>query len=63
MYDDLLEELMGKRDFYLYTIKHLEFRIMDNDGVNDAKKLLEITFEELRKIENEIQSILSKNFD
>ena len=63
MHDDLLEELMGKRDFYLYTIKHLEFRIMDNDGINEAKKLLEITFEELRKIENEIQSILSKDCD
>ena len=56
----VLEELLEKRDFYLYTIKHLEFRRIDESNPNETQKLMEMTFAELKKIENEIRNILNQ---
>ncbi len=56
-----IEELLEKRDFYLYTIKHLEFRSIDETNSDEIKKLIKITFEELKKVENEIRNILNQN--
>ena len=57
----LLEELLEKRDFYLYTIKHLEFKSFDDENPEETVKLMEMTFDELKKIENQIQNILNSN--
>jgi hypothetical protein len=56
----LLEELLEKRDFYLYTIKHLEFRKFDEPNSSETLKLMDATFEELKKVENEIRNILNQ---
>lgn len=58
MSEILLEELLEKRDFYLYTIKHLEFKNVVESDPNETQKLLNITFEELKKIQNEIGNLL-----
>jgi hypothetical protein len=57
----LLEELLEKRDFYLYTIKHLEFKKLDEQNSSDTLKLMNVIFEELKKVENEIQNLLKQN--
>lgn len=59
MSEYLLEELLEKRDFYLYTIKHLKFRSFDDESTNETQKLIDVTFEELKKIENEIRNLLN----
>lgn len=60
MCDIVLEELLEKRDFYLNTIKHLEFRRIDDQDSEDTQKLMNTTIEELKKIENEIRNRLTK---
>jgi len=57
----LLEELLEKRDFYLYTIKHLEFKSFDDEDPNETGKLMELTLDELKNIEIQIQKILNLN--
>ncbi|QUC65424.1 hypothetical protein NsoK4_04045 [Nitrosopumilus sp. K4] len=61
MSEILLEKLLEKRDFYLYTLKHLEFRGFDDEDSADTQKLMNMTIEELKKIENEIRIMLSEN--
>lgn len=59
----IIEKLMEKRDFYLSTLKHLEFQsIMDpsEKELKDIEKLQANTVEQLKKIEQEIASILSE---
>ena len=63
MYEILIEELMEKRDFYLYTIKHIEFkRLSDDDDENsnsyETKKLMDTAIDELKKVEDEIRKLL-----
>ena len=57
----LLEELLEKRDFYLYTIKHLEFKSLDDEDPNETGKLMELTLDELKNIEIQIRKILNLN--
>jgi len=57
----LLEELLEKRDFYLYTIKHLEFKSLDDEDPNETGKLMELTLDELKNIEIQIRKILNSN--
>ena len=57
----MLEELLEKRDFYLYTIKHLEFKSLDDEDPNETGKLMELTLDELKKIEIQIQKMLNSN--
>lgn len=59
----IIEKLMEQRDFYLSTLKHLEFQsIMDpsEKELKDIEKLQANTVEQLKKIEQEIASILSE---
>ena len=59
----VLEKLLEKRDYYLNTIKHLEFQlIMDptEDEIQLNPKLKIISINELEQIEKEIGLILSK---
>jgi len=58
----VLEKLLEQRDFYLNTIKHLEFQlVMDpsEEEILENKKLQITTIEQLKKVEQEISSILS----
>lgn len=57
----LLEELLEKRDFYLYTIKHLEFKSLDDEDPNETGKLMELTLDELKNIKIQIRKILNSN--
>ena len=62
--DIIIEKLFEQRDFYLNTIKHLEFQlIMDptDDESKQNEQLKIATISELKKVEDEIRLILSKN--
>ncbi len=61
MSEYLIEELLEKRDFYLYTIKHLEFKGFDDENPDETRKLMEITINELKKLEIEIQKLMNEN--
>jgi len=59
----LIEKLMAKRDFYLYTLKHLDFQILTDSTLeenNDCERLKISTISELKKIEQEIAFLLSE---
>ena len=53
---------MEKRDFYLYTLKHLEFKRFDDQNPVETAKIMESTLEELKKIESQIRNLLSSDF-
>ena len=57
----LLEELMEKRAFYLYTLKHLEFKSIDDENSTETQKLTAITIQELKKVETAIHELMDKN--
>ena len=61
MSEKLLEELFEKRDYYLYVLKHLEFKSFDDDDPEETKKLMDATIKELQNIENEIKNQLNYN--
>ena len=64
MFDISEEEMLEKRDFYLNTIKHLEFKSLDDitsHDINQTKKLLIMTFEELKKIHDDLGNSLRQN--
>jgi len=59
----IIEKLMEKRDFYLYTLKHLEFQSITNPNSKESKdneKWKTSSITQLKKIEQEIAFILSK---
>ncbi|GBH34400.1 hypothetical protein NZNM25_11910 [Nitrosopumilus zosterae] len=59
----IIEKLFEQRDFYLNTIKHLEFQLIMEptpDEILQNEKLKIITIKELKKIESEIRLILSE---
>ena len=59
----IIEKLLEQRDFYLNTLKHLEFQlVMDptQKEIKDNEKLQKITFEQLKKVEQELASLLSE---
>lgn len=59
----IVEKLFEQRDFYLNTIKHLEFQLIMEptpDEILQNEKLKMITINELKKIESEIRLILSE---
>ena len=63
MSEIVLEKLLEQRDFYLYTLKNLEFEsLMDpsEKELEGIKKLQTTTVEQLKKIEQEIAFVLSK---
>ncbi len=62
MSEIILEKLLEQRDFYLYTLKNLEFEcLMDpsKKELEEIEKLQTTTVEELKKIEQEIAFVLS----
>lgn len=59
----IIEKLFEQRDFYLNTIKHLEFQLImepTSDEILQNEKLKMTTINELKKVENEIRLILSE---
>lgn len=62
MSEIILEKLLEQRDFYLYTLKNLEFEcLMDpsKKELEEIEKLQTTTVEELKKIEQEIAFVLA----
>ena len=62
MSEIIIEKLLEQRDFYLYTLKNLEFEsLMDpsKKELDGIKKLQITTVEQLKKIEQEIVFVLS----
>jgi hypothetical protein len=60
----IIEKLLEQRDFYLNTLKHLDFQLIDNPSkkeVEDIEKLKTITIDQIKKVEQEISFISSKN--
>jgi hypothetical protein len=60
----IIEKLLEQRNFYLNTLKHLDFELAMDPSENDIKnieKLQTITIDQIKKIEQEIASLTSKN--
>ena len=57
------EKLLEQRDFYLNTLKHLSFQLIMDPSKNELEDI-EImqtkTIDQLKKVEQELASILSK---
>jgi len=59
----IIEKLLEQRDFYLNTLKHLDFQLIDDPTkkeVEDIEKLKTTTIDQIKKIEQEISFISSK---
>ena len=64
MSEIIIEKLLEQRDFYLSTLKQLDFqRAMDptDNEIKEIEKLQNTTVEQLKKIEQEIAFLSSKN--
>ena len=62
--DIIIEKLLEQRDSYLNTLKHLDFGLaMDpsEDEIKNIEKLQKTTIEQIKKIEQEIAFLTSKN--
>ena len=58
----IIEKLLEQRDFYLNTLKHLDFQlIIDNSKkeLEETEKLKTTTIDQLKKIEQELALILN----
>ncbi|WP_428324210.1 hypothetical protein [Nitrosopumilus sp.] len=63
MSEIIIEKLLEQRDFYLNTLKQLEFqRVMDpsENELKEIEKLQTTTVDQLKKVEQEIAYFTSK---
>ncbi len=63
MFEIIIEKLLEQRDFYLNTLKHLDFQLIDDTSkkeVEDIKKFKTTTIDQIKKVEQEISFISSK---
>ncbi len=63
MSEIIIEKLLEQRDFYLNTLKHLDFQLIDDPSekeIEDIEKLKTITIDQIKKVEQEISFISSK---
>jgi len=61
----IIEKLLAQRDYYLNTIKHLEFQLVmgpSQEEIKDIEKLQTTTIDQLKKVEQELAFLLSKKF-
>ena len=61
--DIVIEKLLEQRDFYLNTLKHLDFGlVMDpsEDEIKNINKLQTTTIDQIKKIEQEVVFLTSK---
>jgi len=59
----IIEKLLEQRDFYLNTLKHLDFQLIDDPSkkeVKDIEKFKTTTIDQIKKVEQEISFILSE---
>ncbi len=59
----IIEKLLEQRDFYLNTLKHLDFQLIDDQSkkeVEDIEKFKTTTIDQIKKVEQEISFISSK---
>jgi hypothetical protein len=59
----IIEKLLEQRDFYLNTLKQLEFQLAiepTENELRDIEKLQTTTVEQLKKVEQEIAYLNSK---
>lgn len=64
MTDIIIEKLLEQRDFYLNTLKHLEFQSIMNPSENeleDIKSLQVKTVDNLKLVEKEIAYLTKEN--
>ena len=62
--DIIIEKLLEQRNSYLNTLKHLDFGlVMDpsEDEIKNIEKLQTITIDQIKKIEQEVAFLISKN--
>ena len=63
MSEIIIEKLLEQRDFYLNTLKQLEFQLVMDPTENELKeieKLQTTTVDQLKKVEQEIAYLNSK---
>jgi len=59
----VIEKLLEQRDFYLNTLKHLDFQLIDDPSkkeIEDIDKLKTTTIDQIKKVEQEIIFLSSK---
>ena len=64
MTEIIIEKLLEQRDFYLSTLKQLDFQMAidpTEDEIKQIQKLQTTTIEQLKKIEQEIAFLSSQN--
>jgi len=57
------EKLLEQRDFYLNTLKHLNFQLMldpSKEELEDIEIMQRKTIDQLKKVEQELASLSSK---
>ncbi len=62
----IIEKLLEQRNFYLNTLKHLDFELVMDTFENDIKnieQLQTITIDQIKKVEQEIAFLTSKNHE
>lgn len=60
----IIEKLLEQRNFYLNTLKHMDFELVMGPSEIDVKnieKLQTITIDQIKKVEQEIAFLTSKN--
>ena len=62
----IIEKLLEQRDFYLNLLKHLNFEFMldpTEKEIKEIEKLQKDTIDQLKKVEQEIAFLFSKEPD
>jgi len=62
--DIIIEKLLEQRDSYLNTLKHLDFWLVidpSEDEIKNIEKLQTTIIEQIKKIEQEVAFLISKN--
>ena len=63
MSESIIEKLLEQRDAYLNMLKHLDFELAIDEGsdIEKIEKLKIITIDQIKKVEQEIAFLYSKN--
>ena len=63
MSESIIEKLLEQRDTYLNMLKHLDFELAIDDGsdIEKIEKLKIVTIDQIKKVEQEIAFLYSKN--
>ena len=63
MSESIIEKLLEQRDTYLNMLKHLDFELAIDDGsdIKKIEKLKIVTIDQIKKVEQEIAFLYSKN--